>query len=121
MQQDAQHATNIILVKHLNISLIETISMLEISKIKKTTNGIFQHLKANKKHKIDWESIYFIDSEKHWLKRKIKESLYINALNPKEELCSIMNLEKGLSIHNCWKYFNDEIKTQTLKRLASAA
>jgi hypothetical protein len=90
-------------------------------KNKKATNGIFQHLKANKKHKIDWESINFIDSEKHWLKRKIKESLYINALNPKEEVCNIMNLEKGLSIHNCWKYFNDEIKTQTLKRLASAA
>ena len=57
MQKDAQHATNIILVKHLNISLIERISLLEMSKVKKATNGIFQHLKANKKHKIVWESI----------------------------------------------------------------
>ena len=48
MQKDAQHATNIILVKHLNISLIERISMLETSKIKKQQMGFFSTSKQTR-------------------------------------------------------------------------
>ena len=43
------------------------------------TNGIFQHYKMYKKHKIDWETNVFIDQEENEFRRKIKESVYINA------------------------------------------
>ena len=44
---------------------------------KVATNGIYNHLKQNKKHKIAWEDEVFIDRETHYIQRKIKELLYI--------------------------------------------
>ena len=51
-------------------------------KNKVATNGIYNHLKQNNKHTIAWEGAVFIDRETHYMRRKNKESLYINALNP---------------------------------------
>ena len=45
-------------------------------------------------------------------KRKIKEALYINAMDPKE----IMNLEKGLKINTRWNEFNPQIRNIALKK-----
>lgn len=86
-------------------------------KNKKTTNGIYQHVKANRKHKIDWDRFHFVDSEKNWLGRKIKESLYIDALNPERKIGNIMNAEKGLEVDDCWGIFSEEIKNQMQKKI----
>ena len=62
-------------------------------------------------HEIDWENWKFLDSESHWRKRKIKEALFIDCLNPQNQISdNIMNLEKGLEISACWKEFNPDIR-----------
>ena len=77
---------------------------------KNTNNGIYCHLKKNKKHKIAWEQAIFVDRDSHYMRRKIKESIYINALDPSEKPTKIMNLEKGFKIGSCWNEFNSEIR-----------
>ena len=74
------------------------------------TNGIYQHLKANRRHKIDWEDASFLDKEEHWHTRKLKESLYINAMNPAKEISEVMNLDKGYALNQCWDKFLSEIR-----------
>ena len=65
-----------------------------------STNGFAQHLKQNKKHMIDWENRVFLDFEPHWRKRKIKEAIFIDCLNPGNTISPniLMNLEKGIEI-----------------------
>ena len=48
----------------------------------KESNGFYSHLKKNKGHSINWEGAVFLDREKHWRGRKIKEALFINSQNP---------------------------------------
>ena len=38
-------------------------------KNKVSTNGIYSHLKHNKKHQIDWDGAVFIDRESHFMRR----------------------------------------------------
>ena len=79
------------------------------------TNGIAQHIMETN-HEIDWENRKFLDSESHWRRRKIKEALFIDCLNPQKEVTdSIMNLEKGLEISECWKEFNQDIRKVLFK------
>ena len=81
-------------------------------------NGFYMHIRKSlgRKHKIkgcesmDWEGTVFLDSERYWKKRKIKESLYINAYDASNRLKGLMNLEKGCKIDPCWNMFNDVIK-----------
>jgi hypothetical protein len=87
---------------------------------KKSTNEIFQRVNRNRKHKIAWEEIYFIDYEKNWMARRIKEALYIDAFNPTNKLNTLMDLEKGMKIDNCWTYFADEIRSMAPKKLQLA-
>ena len=42
----------------------------------KTAKGFFCHVKENAGHKIDWESVVFVDYEKNWKRTKIKEAIY---------------------------------------------
>jgi hypothetical protein len=79
-------------------------------KNKVETNGIFQHCKNYKKHRIDWEKNMFIDREENGFRRKIKESVYINAWDPLEKNGSLMNIEKGVKLNSCWNEFNAEIR-----------
>ena len=52
----------------------------------------------------------------NWRRRKIKEALFIDCLNPQKEVTnSIMNLEKGLEISECWKEFNQDIRKVLFK------
>jgi hypothetical protein len=74
------------------------------------TNAIYLHLKEQKKHKVDWDNAIFLDREVQWVRRKIKESLYINAYDPKDKPEKLMNIEKGLKISACWNQFNSEIR-----------
>ena len=84
-------------------------------KNKVSTNGIYNYLKHNKKHQIDWEGAVFIDRESHFMRRKIKESIYINALDASDKHTKIMNLEKGVYTNPCWNEFNSEVR-KILKR-----
>ena len=60
----------------------------------------------------------FLDSEPHWRKRKIKEALFIDCLNPQKHISNaVMNLEKGLDIPDCWKEFNADIRKNFFKLL----
>ena len=73
------------------------------------TNGIANHI-IETNHEIDWENRKFLDSESHWRRRKIKEAIFIDCLNPQKQISdNIMNLEKGLDIAACWKEFNPDI------------
>jgi hypothetical protein len=80
-----------------------------------TTNGIYQHVKANKKHEIDWENAAFVDKEANYLGRKIKESIYINALDLSGKPGTLMNLEKGIS--PCWNEFSSAIRGSIRKKI----
>jgi len=93
-------------------------------KRKDKKNGFAMHVKQTlgRKHKskgincMDWDSAVFLDSDNHWKKRKIKESLYINAYDASNKLKGLMNLEKGCKIDQCWNQFNDVIRGSAEKR-----
>jgi hypothetical protein len=80
------------------------------------TNAFFVHISNNNDHRIDWESPIIIDREPHWQSRKLKESLYISAIDPSNDLQDILNLEKGLKTDSCWHVFNQEIKEALKKK-----
>ena len=77
----------------------------------KETNAIFMHLQGNNNHSIEWEASY-LDRAEDWKKRKIKEALYINSMDPKK----LMNLEKGFEINQCWNEFNPQIRNIALRK-----
>ena len=81
-------------------------------KCNQQTNGIAQHIHRNKNHEIDWENRVFLDFESHWRRRKIKEALFIDCLNPSTNISpsGLMNLEKGIEISSCWKEFNPHVR-----------
>ena len=64
---------------------------------KKSSNGIYDHVKNNEGHQIDWGKVCFLDNEKNSSGRKIKEAIYINAVVPTNLVDGrkLMNLEKG--------------------------
>ena len=35
-------------------------------KNRKTTNGLYDHLKNNKEHKVNWEKVTYLDKEVNW-------------------------------------------------------
>ena len=76
---------------------------------KKGTNGIFQHIKKNKRHNIEWDKVCIIDREKHWESRKIKAAVFINATDPSSQAQKLMNLEKGWELSPIWNMFNSHI------------
>jgi len=65
------------------------------------------------KHKINWSNKTFLEIEKDWGRRRIKEALYINSINPSYEIdpTKLMNPEKGTEIAACWKEFHPEIRS----------
>ena len=87
-------------------------------KNKKPSNGLYAHLKENKGRKINWEGFVYLDSEKNWKRRKIKEAIYINAVNPAEAMGSnkILNLEKGYNLDPVWSGFNEEYRNIMAKK-----
>ena len=53
-------------------------------------------MKKNAGHELEWGKCVYLDREKNWRRRKIKESININAINPTESMVhqEIFNLEK---------------------------
>ena len=63
--------------------------------------------------------VIFLDKEKNWRGRKIKEAIYINALNTGETMdpTRVMNLEKGFKIDPIWAEFNPVFRNQVRERI----
>jgi len=61
----------------------------------------------------------FLDFEPHWKKRKTKEAIFIDCINPGNNISLniLMNLEKGIEIASCWKEFNPHIKKLLSKKI----
>ena len=89
-------------------------------KTQKKKNGMGDHMSKNKKHTINWNNRTFLEVEKNWKLRRIKESLYINSLNPSNEIdaSKLMNPEKGMEIADCWKEFHPMVRA-ILKKATS--
>ena len=90
-------------------------------KPKKPTNGIYDHLKNNKGHKINWEKVRFLDKEDNWKGQKIKEAIYINSLNPTARIdpSKLMNLEKGFELDPIWSEFNPVFRDLVQKKIGN--
>ena len=69
---------------------------------KKTRSGRFKHIQENPGPEIDWENQIILDREPNMFKRRIKEAMFIRA----NDDGSLMNLDKGTMINNCWTEFN---------------
>ena len=65
----------------------------------------------------------FLDYEKNWKRRKIKEAVYINAINPTNEMDRkrILNLEKGFILDEIWSEFNEVHRRSTKKKVGDAS
>ena len=89
----------------------------------KKTNGFYAHLDKNEGHELDWENASFIDSEKFWKGRKMKESLYISAQNPSKVVDAkvILNLEKGLELDPMWGFFNEQFRRTMEEKIPMGA
>ena len=70
------------------------------------------HLHQHNSHSIKWQEVSYLDREEDWEKRKIKEALFINAMDPKE----MMNFETGFEINQCWNEFNPQIRNNDFKK-----
>ena len=67
-------------------------------KNKIATNGIYNHLKHNRKHKFAW------DNAVYWRR------FYIHGRDAyaSEKRTKIMNLEKGVTTNSCWTMNNTQ-------------
>ena len=84
---------------------------------KKATNGLFQHTKLFKQHKIKWNEVCVIEKEIHWQSRRLKEALFINAIDPSgKNNKKLMNLEKGWDMNPIWHAFNACIRKEVEKK-----
>ena len=90
---------------------------------KKSSNGIYDHVKNNEGHQIDWGKVCFLDNEKNWRGRKIKEAIYINAVVPTNSADGrkLMNLEKGYDLDKIWSEFNPDIRDRLKTSFKKAA
>ena len=61
----------------------------------------------------------FLDYEKNWKRRKIKEAIYINAINPTNTMSKkdILNLEKGYELDAVLSEFNEVHKQGIAKKI----
>ena len=80
---------------------------------KKSTSGLYMHSKRGEGHVANWEKVVYVDREKHWMARKVKEAILINAVNPtrkKIEADGVFNLEKGYEVDPIWSGFNEDFR-----------
>ena len=71
-----------------------------------------------------WKRIHITSScgkilhnqESNWSRHNIKNSMYINAMDPSQKPTQIMNLEKGKEVNPCWNEFNSVIKKIVMKK-----
>ena len=60
-----------------------------------------------------------MEREKHWIARKVKEAILINAVNPtkKIEADGVLNLEKGYEVDPIWSGFNGDFRAMLCIRM----
>ena len=85
--------------------------MLDVEN-KNPENGIFDHLKNTPDHTISWDKMDIITRESDWYRRRMAESLCINAINPGRNLSNLMNIEKGKNVDSRWLEFNESIRME---------
>ena len=81
-------------------------------KNKKSTSGLYMHSKRGEGHVANWEKVVYVEREKHWMARKVKEAILINAVSPtkKIEAGGILNLEKGNEFDSIRSGFNGDFR-----------
>ena len=79
---------------------------------KKSTSGLYMHSKRGEGHVANWEKVVYVEKKKHWMARKVKEAILINAVNPtkKIEADGVLNLEKGYEVDPIWSGFNMDFR-----------
>ena len=90
---------------------------------KKLSNGFYDHLEKNEGHVINWEKVCFLEKEKNWKGRKIKEAIYSNAVVPTSLMNGekLMNPEKGHELDPIWSEFNPVIRILIQDKLRKTA
>ena len=70
------------------------------------TNAIFKHLEQFPNHEIAWDEMFSLDRDGDYKKRKIKEAVFIKAL----EGDVLINLEGGAQISSVWEELGPQIR-----------
>ncbi len=65
-------------------------------------NGPLDHMMKTDGHCINWDEARIIDSEPNTRRRKIKEAIYIRALDSSRNQEFLMNQDRGRAIHPSW-------------------
>jgi hypothetical protein len=78
-------------------------------KAKDVNNSFYDHLHKNPSHEIDWEKVSYLDKERNYDRRMIKESLYIKAFDEG----NLMNLKNPKPINSVWNEFQSAIRKST--------
>ena len=60
------------------------------------TNGIYMHMLKHPDHVIAWDKVTFLDHDRNFYARRMKESLYIDIFSKTE----VINLENGMQKTN---------------------
>jgi len=81
-------------------------------KNKKSISGLYMHSKTGEGHLENWEKVVYVEREKHWMARKVKEAILVNAVNPtkKIEAGGILNLEERYEVDPIWSDFNGDFR-----------
>ena len=112
-----------IIVGKLGIILVTENPNQRDIKSGKTTNACFKHIKKKSGTKIELDKVVLLDYEKNWKRRKIKEAVYINAINPTNEMDRkiILKIEKGYVLDEIWSEFNEVHRQSTKKKVGDAS
>ena len=78
-------------------------------KAKDVNNSFYDHLHKNPSHEIDWEKVSYLDKERNYDRRMIKESLYIRAFDEG----NLMNLKNPRPVNSVWNEFQSAIRKST--------
>ena len=63
-----------------------------------TNNGIYMHMLKHPDHVIAWDKVAFLDHDRNFYARRMKESLYVDIFSKTGD----MNLEDGMQKNQCW-------------------
>ena len=67
--------------------------------------------KKKPSHEIDWENVSYLDKERNYDRRMIKESLYVRASAFDEG--NLMNLKNPRPVNSVWNEFQSAIRKST--------
>ena len=67
----------------------------------------------------DWEKVAYVERERYWIARKVKEMLLINTVNPIKNIKAggILNLEKGYEVDPILIGFNGDFRAMLEEKI----